>query len=264
MSFKKIVLLIVLGLFVSGCATIDRFPQVSEKTQQIKSVDIILDVMVVNDIKGEKIGINQEKLKTSLETAKLAVETFFREKNIQINYVHAGHGLFFAPENLSDYVYSKDWESTGQEFDGFKLDNAVADASNKEFLIQAMESAAKYKPETSDKNATIAPLVIANFPESLRSQPSDHLVVIRSYATDIGNAKSIGTGIMTGVISAVISGGTYIAVSTPQSSSVAEVGIFNTNSGELVWHNSGYGMGSKYLAATVEAALQYQKPVKSK
>lgn len=252
---NKIILLLLSGLLFTGCVSkpVDRFPDLAENRAAFKEVDMVLDVTILADIEGKKLGIDKAKHEKAIADTKLALIETFAEAEIKANFIHAGSGVFFIAEENQAYFYTEGFNGTDEEFVGYTIDNELGDEQHINFLRKVNDDAANFAPTLAEGETKVAPLIFSEIPAYFSALPTGRLMVIKVRTGEISTAKSIGVGLTTGLLTAVLSGGTYVATSSAVSNTEVNLSVINTQSGELIWQGLQVGGGAKTIPATVAA-----------
>jgi hypothetical protein len=278
---RALTLVLLISTVVTvGCTTTPKtqFSEYYQVESHSPNVDVIIDTIVLSDISGDDIGINKEKNEVAYNLVNESVPSIFAVRGYSPNILHSGNGSYLEIENDTQYFISEDFESTDVPYTGIEKteNNKVwVDESVNAFIKRLTEFAphAHKKQQSTRSKKKIEPITIDEIPESIMQLPNDTLLLIRAYAGDVSTGKSVGVGLATGLISAVLSGGMYIHVAVPISGSRIEIIAFDKKTAKIVWHNTIRAGDYKRLDKSIEMAMTlfptttntiYKRPFKSR
>lgn len=274
---NNLIILSLLVLFLSGCAStqVDRFPNLISDTAQVKSVNVIADFVILEDIAGDDLGINMAKYETGQTALQESIGTTLSEKGVTANFLYVDSGIFFegidkdqqtptddeaesTKKNNKEgpkLLYSEKFKSTGESFPGFTVKAEWATENNLNLLTDMRREAGEYSPTLENGQTDVTPLVFESLPTEFKGDGATHLLIVDSASIDISAGKTIGVGLLTGILTAVASGGTYIASSTAASSTSMTGLLIDLKDNRLVWTGTIAGAGSKRLGTTANLLI---------
>lgn len=253
--------LILATLVISGCAGLTpqkRFPSFSEQIQHVKNVDIVMDVTILSDIEGSKLGINKENNVKTLEKMKQTLTTELKKRGYQPNFLFSSNGLLLEQPEEKQFFYSKDFSSTGEAFDQPMTENKNSDwlkEENKKFFTKAIKMAKAKNSSNRSKSKKAVKMTYADIPENVKALRSDLLVLVKGSVGEVGMDKTIGSSILTSVFTAVLTGGAYIYASAPVSASTMDIAIIDLKKPAVVWHNRTKGGDTATLNSALVSAI---------
>jgi hypothetical protein len=256
---KSILLCICIALTACAASPAKRFPDFAENAKSITSVDVVIDILIKSDIEGAEIGINKEKHDLALSQAKETIEKALAKRGYDTNIAFAGYGLTFSSKGEETYVFSKDGKSTGVPFNGPlppKENTQWGEQNTRDFMTNLLQSAAGFN--ATPGKSQHAPYVFSKsqIPSHIDELPSNVLIFIQVEVEEVGMGKTIGSALLTGVLSAALTGGLYVYSSAPVSGSVAQVAVMDVESGAVLWHNSIRGGNTDYIQSSLEKSLK--------
>ncbi|MFT7558963.1 MAG: hypothetical protein ACI93R_000866 [Flavobacteriales bacterium] len=250
---NRYILVLLLGVFISGCAVTPktRFSEFYKEGADKKHIDLIIDTFIVSDIKGSDIGVNKTKNQEASELVRKGVIELLEERGYTVNLAYIGNGISYERSDKQQYVYSEEWESIGEEYKGPVAKSAsdpwVTDESQI-FLKRLIKRGKAANVTVADKRRLVPRIKPEEIPEFVNNLPSRHLMLVSLSAGEVGSGKSIGTGILTGVLSAALTGGMYVYSSTTVSGSTIDITLFDKETSRISWNN-GLLQGPKYKVA---------------
>lgn len=241
---KTIALGIVLFTFITGCAVTPemRFSEFYERPSHPGSVDVVIDTVVLSDIAGSDVGFNAEKNRVAVESVSEGVPNLFASRRFEPNVVFEGNGAFFERGEDTEYFYCEDFRSTGEIYLPPVLapEHAQwADPEVQAFMRRLLERARVANLKKSSRK--VPPITNEEIPAYIQSLPSNYLALVTVGGGEIGAGKSFATGLLTGVLTAALTGGTYAYVGTSVSGTRVDIVLFDKATSSVVWHNGGQG-----------------------
>lgn len=244
---KNLVFFCCVFLVLGGCATVDRFPTKSDDYSAIKEVDIILDLTVISDIRGSKLGIDIQKHKLLTKEIKQLLAQRFAEKNIKANFIYAGSGIFFEKAEDLKYFFADNFKDTDIPFDRYEHVVSFHDEKVLKFLKKVDSEGILFAPKLEEGAQKVNPLFFTDIPDVIRELPSERLGVFKVSVFLVSKLKSFAWGAATGAISLAASGGTILAINTGVSATHANFTLIDTNTGRLLWQNSQTERGARIV-----------------
>jgi len=115
---KRIVYVILFSAMLIGCAANPqkRFAATLDMVRTAPEIDVVIDSFVVSDIRGRTLGYNMDKNIQRATEIKDTVVSVLESKGYKPNVVFVGSGLQQEMVNDTDILYSKDWQSIGENF----------------------------------------------------------------------------------------------------------------------------------------------------
>lgn len=260
MKTLKIICLVFLSLaFVTGCAITPktRFAEFYERPSHPKTIDVVLDTIVLSDIAGSDIGFNVEKNTEAVKAVSESVPNLFASHHFQPNVIFQGNGAFYDWPEDREYFYCNDFRSTGEPYLQSILpseDAPWADPEVRGFMKRLVERAQVANLKNSNKK--VPPIEPEEVPAYIKSLPSDYFAFVSVTGGEVGAGKSFATGMLTGLLTAALTGGTYIYVGTSVSGSRVDVVVFDKTRSSVVWHNGGQGGRYTKIRRGLETLMQ--------
>ena len=272
-------IILALMLLISACShSGNRFPDYAKSVTSHKEVPIVIDIISFRDIQGKTLGFNQAKHEEKKSQAIEAVEAQFIELGYTPKIVKVLDGLFLETSDDQKIMISEKWKSSGEPYQGYDLDtdeDAWVTRTNRDFLISLHKTAAKVnalkkRDETgaenailkkieSGKNQEYTPFSQVNLsPELFESATPDRVVFIQIYAHFISNGKFLAQGLLSGAVSAALTGCTYII--TNNSTAKTDISVFERSTNKILWHNQSDGAYSTAIKSSIEFALKNHYP----
>jgi len=255
-----ILLLLSIAVLSGGCATSpkEKFAGFYDRPQHERDAKVLFDTLIFSDIKGKDVGINKKKNEEARGLVEKAVIDELTKRNYVVDTIYHGSGLSFEKTEGKNYVYSEEWQSTGEDFKGpdaqKEKDLWVSDEGRN--FVRQLISRGRQLSEV-DKNKTETKAIKITVPEFIDTLPSDQLIFVHVTGGEIGMGKSVGLGVLTGAISLAASGGTMMYSSTSKSGSAIDIVVFDKQAGDVVWHNHvPQGQRYKYIAQSMDVAFK--------
>lgn len=138
------------------------------------------------------------------------------------------------------YVFTTNNQSSGEAVTGPFLDPSAEPWTHSEvtrFLIGLQQQSDNFYNHKTAQGKPAPSLVLEQVPDSLAGLNSDALMIVRISAAEVSAGRSVGVSILTGLASAIISGGTFVSVTTPLDGHFSEVMIVDTDDREILWYN---------------------------
>ena len=260
----KACFLLLMIVFASGCSMTPSkyFPKFSDQAKEIKDIDIVLDVFIESDIKGESVGIDEAKHEQALVLAEKTVIKEFEKRGYKPNIVYSGYGLMFENDQEKSYVYAKNGKSLNVAFDGPKKcdygDKWLA-GPIKKFFKGIVETASSLGSKDRRKPAVKYAYSFDEIPDLVEDLPSDYLAIVHVDVVEVGSGETHGPGMATGFLSAALSGGLYVYSNSYSTASNVNFAIFDMSEdeGRLIWSTREKGGNSKVIGQTIQNSLRH-------
>ena len=269
MLLKITTLLIVSNLF-TGCASLyhtprDKFPDFYENASYPEKFLLVLDTIVLSDIKGSDIGVNQKKNAQARELIESAFIEALEERGHSADVLYHGDGISYEMRNKRNYVYSENRKTTGIPYEGAtKQDenDQWASTQGKAFmrrLLEKGEEATKLYQEREElTSAGEIPLFLQNLPENTL------LLYGRTLIEDFPWTKQVASTVLAGAASYALTGGNYPLIISLSASNSIDIVVLDASTSEIHWHgntnsdNDGFG-GTSYrnVDQIVKSAFRY-------
>lgn len=259
-------------LAIVSCAATQekRFPLVYEDTQKAQKLDVVIDTIVYSDIEGGDVGFNKEKNALVLQTVEESVKSNFASKGYEVNFVRLGNGLIHTPiENeKSKFVVSVDGKSTGEDWPGPSTDGEndpwVTDEAREYLrkLISHAQYASAIKSTTKTKIKIRAENAFKqqSKPAHLLDLPTGVLGVVHVRVSEVGMDKTVGSALLTGILSAALTGGMYVYSSAPVTGLQYDLVIFDFETDKVLWQKSYSGNGNIKSVANMSTTIFKELP----
>ena len=226
-------------IFVAGCVpgpSNDRFPNLKADLATLSTVDVVLDVTVLADIKGDAIGIDRENHLTTISEWKAAIQKKFNEIGAGVNFIHAGSGVFHSNDPDTQYFYSENYKSTGEVFRGYELPMPIGEPDNVAFLRKVLQEAEEYNKKKISGDETLAPVVFAGIPPFFVESGAERLVVVKIFRNNVSFGKRLGMNVLAEAMMMPVGGGESVGVSPSDGIGTAiSMAIVDTSTGRLIW-----------------------------
>ena len=260
---RSIVIVVIVTIF-SGCSSsTKRFPDYDEIAAAQTEIPVVLDLFAYRDLAGAVRGYNQDAVDKYVLQAMEKLETTMSNQGFTIKIIAELNGLGAELKEDTEYVISKDWKSTDVTYSGVDLNNSTnpwLTTSNREFLLALINTARRInisskkdqnyvenglsEKAVEDEEKTTLKISELAVPASLiDSVNSDIVMFVIMDGSFQKLSKSLPKGIVTGVASAVVTGGTAIAYA-PGTKMTTDIIVFNIKTRKILWHNRAKGVPS--------------------
>lgn len=263
----------ILLILTSGCSVVtpkSRFAEFYERESYPKDIDIVIDTLILSDISGSDIGVNRQKNMEAMSIIESTIKKSFSDRGYAPNVVFHGNGAYYTLDDKSKYFYSEGWESTDEVYNGPVLAEHEAlwgDEEVRVFMRRLLEQAKvankkvtknkkKRQRRNQNKEDIVPPITRGEIPASIMALPSDLFVLVNLSGGEVSAAKSVGTGILTGALSAALTGGMYVYVGTSVSATNLEVVVFDKTQSRVAWHNLAQGPKYNAMSTSAESLLK--------
>lgn len=260
--------LVVLAIALCSCATTpqNRFAEFYEISQHSENIDVVIDTLILSDISGSDVGIDEAKNLEAMPLVEAAVQHSFTARGFKPNLVFHGNGATFRKDEKTNYVYATDWTGTERTFEGHiyaEHEQTWANPDVQTFLHRLSDHAkdANKKPRKASssgrkRRALVPPLTADEIPQAIMAMPSNLLVFVNVSGAEVSKGKSVGTAVATGLLTAALTGGMYVQASAPMSGSQLEIIVFDKQQSRVVWHNVGQGQRYTEVAKAMDAVMK--------
>jgi len=274
--FKKGILLLSV-LILSGCAsTRDRFPKYGDSVKQYSTIPAVVDLFIYSDIAGQSRGFNPEANNDYLEEALAQVDNTLTERGFSMGEVVTTLGLTHEKKLDTNYVISKNWKSTGVEYEQplNSYDNNPWYSSQTRELVLSIFDIAELINQSKGHDQAYAQKKIAEdaltanqeLPQAIseielpahlfKGLGSEIVLLVRINGRSQKFSKYLTKGILVGAASGILTSG-VTAVVPRGSYAYAEVVVFNTKTRQILWGNTGYAEGRGSVRLSIKSAMQH-------
>lgn len=179
-------------------AAMERYPDFYKSGVGEASVDVIIDSIVLSDLKGSALGYNKYKNTEIQEIAYDEVVGQLKHRRFEVNLLNESNGLYFETENDIQYVYSEEFKSLGVTYGGpdFSDINNPWNSEAAIGFIQNLKRKARTKNkellESANTEDFISNLYRVDYvPDFVINSPADRLVFVCVYSKDVSASKSL-------------------------------------------------------------------------
>jgi len=261
MTYHPRLLLTSILLICASNSTKKNFSAFYERAAVTQDLDIYLDVTYYSDIKGKMPGINKSENETVVLAAKDRISYILKRHGHHANFVHTGYGVFHEqPDDHSKKIYfSVGGVATQEEFnEPITLQGSSSLAERVTIdSINSIYPWAKYKSKLI-KQPPSTPLTSDLLAPTIKQLDNNTLTVIKIKIGEVSTSKSVGSALLTGLLSAALTGGAYVHTSAPASGSQLEVMTIDTTTAEPLFYKTVQGTGKSVNAtkARINALLK--------
>lgn len=260
---KKVIALI-LTLITISCGTNPekRFTALNSAFQENRQITFIFDDTMLKDVKGSDPGIDIPKHNTEVPALAEQLVGILKSKGYNIDKSMVSTGFFL--DYKKNYIKFEQEKSLNEKLAAPMFYSGAE--SFKPELVQQLDLLTqgaqktnhnKYKGNiaSSSKKRKVKPIPLPDMHDNF-----DIVIFVRASSGDVGMGKSIGTGIATGILSAVLTGGTMIYTGMPVSAANAELIIYDSASKQVLWYDryqpqGGGKRGGSQSVATITTAM---------
>lgn len=240
-----------------------RFGVFRDQISASPQIDVVVDSLGLNDIKGQHPGYDPELNQVFSQALQQGLVNEFEAKGYQASVLYATEGA-----HVQDYLdgktihYAKGNESTGSVWDGPVLPEqektwASEDMINyfeaafieTQFVNRKKEnkflefmnapanrkSAAKYRQANSPEATAQRKSVLENMPEGLADSTADIIMFVKVVGYEVNRAKAVGAGALMAALSYQSSGGSSVELWSFKSVTKINAVAIDKRNGQVVW-----------------------------
>lgn len=273
---ERIITLLLTVIILNGCASArSKYSDFDEFIAGKKNVDVVFDSIIFSDLEGSDLGFNVEKNNIALDLLSNAVEESLIELGYVPNVVYSGHGVFFEPEEEIKYSYSQNWQSIDQKYLSVTTQSNVSaweSAEMREYLqaiVQKAEEVDKLrsKNKSARNHSSDDSLVFSDnqdkVPDPITTLSADLLLYVQVDGMIKSLSKRIGQGLLTGAVSGVLTGGTFIVAAGSDWHALKIVAV-DLSTNRIVWYHNRTTEGFKTIATSAITSFGYYPLIEGK
>jgi len=261
----KRISVIIICIVLSACANTPakRFEVFRDQISASPKVDVVVDSLGLNDIKGKHPGYDPELNQVFSQALQQSLVNEFGAKGYQASVLYATQGahvddyvdgktIHYANRNLSTGKVWNGPELSEREamwasesminyfdtaFDETKFVNRKKEHKFIEFMNTPInsEKAAKHRQEHSPEAAAQRKSILENMPDVLANSTADIIFFVKAAGYEVNRAKAFGAAALLTGLSLHSSGGSSVNIWGVKSVTVMEAVAINRRNGQVVW-----------------------------
>ena len=255
----RITAILCFSIFFTGCVSLeydsitprDKFPEFYDNPSYPEKITLVLDTIVLSDLRGTDIGFNRDKNAQARSLVESAFIEELEKRGHSVDLLYHGDGFSYDVDGSVNYFYSENRKSTALPYEGAtkqEENDQWVSFESKEFFLRLLEDAAE-SDENYRKRTELASVV--NMPEFVQNLSEDTLLLFgRTYITDVSLIKKVGVNSLAIALSAGLTGGTVILAMGPESGSNIDIVALDTSTSKIRWYNNRYIEGGSSYGGT--------------
>lgn len=266
--FLKLSLVLGSILLLGACATSkERFPEFSEHVKSHKTVGVVLDLFVYQDIAGFDRGVDSEVRAETVAVVTDKINEIILARGYTPEVITVLEGATYEFESKNKYVISHDWKSTGEEYIPVSDKEGVwYSDSTRDFLAHLVEVAKEVNWQKGVKQQQAEATIAAKSdspilklldreldPTLFNNIDEDVLLFVKIEGRFQKLGKYITRGLLVGGISDALTGG--LVVVPPGSYATAEIVALDMSTRSILWHGRGWGEFNNSFPYAINTAL---------
>lgn len=225
-----------------------KFPNLSSEKEEITTINVVTDVLLVSDIDGTVDGVYEDAVRHLSPIIGTKIKQALHEKNFIVPELYVNTGII--GNKFPELHYASNDKSTG-----VKLTYPMFQANGFETL-ETLENRLFYKNimEAARSVSIKKPNVKIQIPEEWRSEDGEAILVVFVQARDVSTEKSLSVGLLTALPGALLSPAFVYSV-FPVSGAQIEAALVELRNGKVLWHNTVLLDGGSSGKVLVQPAL---------